>query len=64
ASMAWGAPLGAVRGGAARVNARSYLLSGGCITAGLIDLGLTFVRGRLFKLAERHWLAYLAPRKH
>lgn len=33
------------------------------ITAGLFYLCLTFILVRLFKLAERRWLAYLAPRK-
>jgi arginine/ornithine transport system permease protein len=33
------------------------------ITAGLFYLMLTFILVRLFKLAERRWLAYMAPRK-
>ena len=31
--------------------------------AGLFYLVLTFILVRLFKLAERRWLAYMAPRK-
>ena len=30
----------------------------------VIWLALTFILVRLFKLAERRWLAYQAPRKH
>jgi arginine/ornithine transport system permease protein len=33
------------------------------ITTGLFYHFLTFILVRLFKLAERRWLAYLAPRK-
>lgn len=34
------------------------------LMAGAIYLALTFLFVWLFKLAERRWLAYLAPRKH
>ena len=53
-----------ITGAAKTFNARYYLPFEAFITAGLIYLALTFMLVRLFKLAERHWLAYLAPRKH
>lgn len=50
--------------GAARiVYSQYYLPFEAFITAGLFYLCLTFILVRLFKLAERRWLAYLAPRK-
>lgn len=50
--------------GAARsVASRFYLPFEAYITAGVFYLCLTFILVRLFKLAERRWLAYLAPRK-
>lgn len=50
--------------GAARtVNAQFYLPFEAYITAGVFYLGLTFILVRLFKIAERRWLGYLAPRK-
>ncbi|MNE57684.1 Octopine transport system permease protein OccM [compost metagenome] len=53
-----------ITGAAKTFNARYYLPFEAFITAGLIYLVLTFMLVRLFKLAERRWLAYLAPRKH
>jgi arginine/ornithine transport system permease protein len=53
-----------ITGAARTVSARFYLPFEAFITAGLIYLALTFILVRLFKLAERRWLAYLAPRKH
>ncbi|MCP3751529.1 ABC transporter permease [Pseudomonas sp. SBB6] len=53
-----------ITGAAKTFNARYYLPFEAFITAGLIYLALTFMLVRLFKLAERRWLAYLAPRKH
>ena len=41
-----------------------YLPFEAFITAGIFYLIMTFTLVRLFKLAERRWLAYLAPRKH
>ncbi|MFF7707912.1 ABC transporter permease subunit [Pseudomonas sp. NPDC007930] len=50
--------------GAARaVNAQYYLPFEAYVTAGAFYLVLTFILVRLFRLAERRWLAYLAPRK-
>lgn len=50
--------------GAARtVNAQYYLPFEAYITAGVFYLCLTFILVRLFRLAERRWLGYLAPRK-
>ena len=37
---------------------------GSIVTAGVFYLCLTFILVKLFKLAERRWLSYLAPRKH
>jgi arginine/ornithine transport system permease protein len=52
-----------ITGAARTVSSRYYLPFEAFITAGLFYLGLTFILVRLFKLAERRWLAYLAPRK-
>ena len=53
-----------ITGAARTVNARFYVPFEAFITAGVFYLALTFILVRLFKLAERRWLAYLAPRKH
>ena len=53
-----------ITGAARTVNARYYLPFEAYITAAIFYLALTFLLTRLFKLAERRWLAYLAPRKH
>lgn len=53
-----------ITGAARTVSSRFYLPFEAFITAALFYLVLTFILVRLFKLAERHWLAYLAPRKH
>ena len=53
-----------ITGAAKTVNSQYYLPFEAYITAGLFYLVLTFVLVRLFKLGERRWLAYLAPRKH
>lgn len=52
-----------ITGAARAVNAQYYLPFEAYITAGAIYLALTFILVRLFKLAERRWLGYLAPRK-
>ncbi|HWV10145.1 MAG TPA: ABC transporter permease [Pseudomonas sp.] len=52
-----------ITGAARTVNSQYYLPFEAFITAGVIYLCLTLVLVRLFKLAERRWLAYLAPRK-
>lgn len=52
-----------ITGAARTVSAQYYLPFEAFITAGLFYLCLTFILVRLFKLAERRWLAYLAPRK-
>jgi arginine/ornithine transport system permease protein len=52
-----------ITGAARTVSARFYMPFEAFITAGLFYLFLTFILVRLFKLAERRWLAYLAPRK-
>ncbi len=52
-----------ITGAAKTVNSQFYLPFEAYITAGAIYLSLTFILVRLFKLAERRWLAYLAPRK-
>ena len=52
-----------ITGAAKTINSQFYLPFEAYITAGAIYLSLTFVLVRLFKLAERRWLAYLAPRK-
>ncbi|MBD9481759.1 ABC transporter permease [Pseudomonas sp. PDM14] len=52
-----------ITGAAKTVNSQFYLPFEAYITAGLFYLVLTFILVRLFKLAERRWLVYLAPRK-
>jgi arginine/ornithine transport system permease protein len=52
-----------ITGAARTVSSQHYLPFEAFITAGLFYLCLTFVLVRLFKHAERRWLAYLAPRK-
>ncbi|MFU6540897.1 ABC transporter permease [Pseudomonas aeruginosa] len=52
-----------ITGAARTVCSQYYLPFEAFITAGLFYLCLTFILVRLFKLAERRWLAYLAPRK-
>ncbi|MBH9409009.1 ABC transporter permease [Pseudomonas aeruginosa] len=52
-----------ITGAARTVYSPYYLPFEAFITAGLFYLCLTFILVRLFKLAERRWLAYLAPRK-
>jgi arginine/ornithine transport system permease protein len=53
-----------ITGAARTVNSQFYLPFEAYVTAGAFYLALTFILVRLFKLAERRWLAYLAPRKH
>ena len=52
-----------ITGAAKTVSSQYYLPFEAYITAGLFYLVLTFILVRLFKLAERRWLAYMAPRK-
>jgi arginine/ornithine transport system permease protein len=52
-----------ITGAARTVSSQYYLPFEAFITAGLFYLCLTFILVRLFKQAERRWLAYLAPRK-
>lgn len=52
-----------ITGAARTVSAQYYMPFEAFITAGLFYLVLTFILVRLFKLAERRWLVYLAPRK-
>jgi arginine/ornithine transport system permease protein len=52
-----------ITGAARTVNAQFYLPFEAYITAGVFYLCLTFILVRLFKVAERRWLGYLAPRK-
>ncbi|MCO3261473.1 ABC transporter permease [Pseudomonas aeruginosa] len=52
-----------ITGAARTVYSQYYLPFEAFITAGLFYLCLTFILVHLFKLAERRWLAYLAPRK-
>jgi arginine/ornithine transport system permease protein len=52
-----------ITGAARSVSSRFYMPFEAFITAGLFYLVLTFILVRLFKLAERRWLAYMAPRK-
>jgi arginine/ornithine transport system permease protein len=52
-----------ITGAARTVSSRFYMPFEAFITAGLFYLMLTFILVRLFKLAERRWLAYMAPRK-
>ncbi|MED5607296.1 MULTISPECIES: ABC transporter permease [Pseudomonas] len=53
-----------ITGAARTVNSQYYLPFEAFITAGVFYLILTLILVRLFKAAERRWLAYLAPRKH
>jgi arginine/ornithine transport system permease protein len=53
-----------ITGAARTVNAQFYLPFEAYITAGVFYLCLTFILVKLFKMAERRWLGYLAPRKH
>jgi len=52
-----------ITGAARTVNAQFYLPFEAYITAGAFYLCLTFILVRLFKMAERRWLGYLAPRR-
>jgi arginine/ornithine transport system permease protein len=52
-----------ITGAARTVNAQYYLPFEAYITAGAFYLCLTFILVRLFKMAERRWLGYLAPRR-
>ncbi|MHC5350787.1 ABC transporter permease [Metapseudomonas furukawaii] len=52
-----------ITGAARTLNSQYYLPFEAFITAGAFYLCLTFILVRLFKAAERRWLAYLAPRK-
>ncbi|MEG5265502.1 ABC transporter permease [Pseudomonas sp. JDS28PS106] len=52
-----------ITGAARTVNAQYYLPFEAYITAGVFYLCLTFILVRLFRIAERRWLGYLAPRK-
>ena len=52
-----------ITGAAKTISSQYYMPFEAYITAGLFYLGLTFILVRLFKSAERRWLAYLAPRK-
>ena len=52
-----------ITGAARTVYSQYYLPFEAFITAGLFYLCLTFILVRLFQLAARRWLAYLAPRK-
>ena len=53
-----------ITGAARTVYSQYYMPFEAFITAGLFYLVLTFTLVRLFKMAERRYLAYLAPRKH
>ena len=52
-----------ITGAARTLSSRYYMPFEAFITAGLFYLVLTFALVQLFKQAERHWLAHLAPRK-
>ena len=52
-----------ITGAARTVSSQYYMPFEAFITAGLFYLALTFILVRLFKLAERRWLGYMAPRK-
>ena len=52
-----------ITGAARTVYSQYYMPFEAFITAGLFYLALTFILVRLFKRAERRWLAYMAPRK-
>lgn len=62
-SLASSVTLVDITGAARAVNSESFLPFEAFITAGVFYLCLTFILVRLFKLAERRWLGYLAPRK-
>jgi arginine/ornithine transport system permease protein len=62
-SLAYSVTLVDITGAAREVNSQSFLPFEAFITAGVFYLCLTFILVRLFKLAERRWLGYLAPRK-
>jgi arginine/ornithine transport system permease protein len=62
-SLASSVTLVDITGAAREVNSQSFLPFEAFITAGVFYLCLTFILVRLFKLAERRWLGYLAPRK-
>ncbi|WP_374334584.1 ABC transporter permease [Leeia sp.] len=51
-------------GAGRNVYSKYYAPFEGFIAAGVIYLILTFLLLGLFRLAEKRWLAYLAPRKH
>nr|WP_294867839.1 ABC transporter permease [uncultured Pseudogulbenkiania sp.] len=53
-----------VTGVARRIYSDTYMPFEPFLMAGLIYLAFTFLFVWLFKLAEKRWLAYLAPRKH
>lgn len=50
-------------GAAREMNSRTYLPFEAFVTAAVFYLALTFVLVSLFHLAERRWLAHLAPRR-
>jgi arginine/ornithine transport system permease protein len=52
-----------ITGAARTIYADFYLPFEAFITAGLIYATLTLILVGLFKLAERHWLAHLQPRR-
>ncbi len=62
-SLASSVTLVDITGAAREVNSQAFLPFEAFITAGVFYLCLTFILVRLFKLAERRWLGYLAPRK-
>ncbi|MCD5990505.1 ABC transporter permease [Pseudomonas sp. CDFA 553] len=62
-SLASSVTLVDITGAARAVNSESFLPFEAFITAGVFYLCLTFILVRLFRLAERRWLGYLAPRK-
>ena len=53
-----------ITGAARQIYADFYIPFEAFITAGAIYATLTLMLVGLFKLAERRWLAHLAPRKH
>jgi arginine/ornithine transport system permease protein len=53
-----------ITGAARQIYADFYIPFEAFMTAGLIYATLTLMLVGLFKLAERRWLAHLAPRKH
>ncbi len=53
-----------ITGAAKTVNSQFYMPFEAYIAAGAFYLALTFILVQLFKLAERRWLGYMAPRKH